>query len=448
MCAFRVHKNQQTCALPVHTIFKSFRSILYMNKEYLAQVVLDQNNRLKKLYEGLPREKLEEITSFVNHKINIVVTGHRRSGKSTFLLQWMNKFYKTDFYYFDFSDERIQDFKTTDFQILYEVLLEQFGVKKIFFFDEIQGKPNWDKFVNRLYTEGNRFFITGSNAELLSKEISTYLTGRHFDIAIYPFSFEEYLRYNKFEENPKTTEGKVKIKGHLNEYIKKGGFPEVVVYNNSDILSSIYDDVINKDILNRYKIADENTFKKLALFLITNFSKEFSYTSLKNNFDIGSTHTAKKYVSYLTNAYVLFELNKYNPSLKKQEKTAKKIYCIDTGLINQIAFKFSENIGRLYENIVFLELLRRNKEIYFYKTDLNWEVDFIVQDKNKIVSAVQVCYDLSDSKVKEKELKSLLYTCDKFGLKEGIIITNDLSKDEKINNKTIKYIPLWKWLVE
>lgn len=419
-----------------------------MDKEYLTQIVLDQNNRIAKLSEGLLRQKLGEITPFVSHKINIVVTGHRRVGKSTFLLQWMRKHYKNDFYYFDFSDERILDFKTKDFQLLQEVLLEQFGDKKIFFLDEIQGKPNWDKFVNRLYTGGYRFFITGSNAELLSKEISTYLTGRHYDILIYPFSFEEYLRFKNFKENYKTTKGKTEINKLLKEYIKNGGFPEVVVYDNPDILTSIYADVINRDILNRYNIADENTFKKLALFLITNYSKEFSYTSLKNNFNMGSTHTAKKYVSYLINGYILFELNKYDPSLKNQERAAKKIYCIDTGLINQMAFKFSENLGKLYENIVFLEILRKNKKVYFYRTDKNWEVDFLIQEKNKIISAIQVCYDLADPKTKERELKSLLYACDKFGLKEGIIITKDLDKEEKINNKIIKYIPLYKWLIE
>lgn len=418
-----------------------------MDKEYLTQIILDQKKRLEKLQEGLIRQKLSEITSLINHKINIVITGHRRAGKSTFLLQLMNKYYKDKFYYFDFSDERIINFKTKDFQLLHEVFLEQFGEKKIFFFDEIQGLPNWDKFVNRLYTEGNRFFITGSNAELLSKEISTYLTGRHFDILIYPFSFEEYLRYKKYNKNPKTTEGKTEINKHLKEYIKKGGFPEVVVYDNSEILSSIYNDVINKDIINRYKITDDITFKKLALFLITNFSKEFSYTSLKNNFNMGSTHTAKKYVSYLVNSYVLFELNKYDPSLKNQERAAKKIYCIDTGLINQIAFKFSENLGKLYENVVFLELLRREKQIYFYKVDNDLEVDFIVKDRNRIVSAIQVCYDLTNKKTKEREIKALSFVCDKFRLKEGIIITNDLDKEEKTNNKTIIYIPLWKWLI-
>lgn len=419
-----------------------------MDKEYLTQIVLDQNKRLEKLQEGLIRDKLSEITTIINHKINIVITGHRRAGKSTFLLQLMNKYYKDKFYYFDFSDERILDFKTKDFQLLHEVFLEQFGEKKVFFFDEIQGIPSWDKFVNRLYTEGYRFFITGSNAELLSKEISTYLTGRHFDILIYPFSFKEYLRYKKFNKNPKTTEGKTEINKHLKEYIKKGGFPEVVVYDNSEILGSIYNDVINKDIINRYKIIDETAFKKLAHFLITNFSKEFSYTSLKNNFNMGSTNTAKKYVSYLVNSYVLFELNKYDPSLKNQERATKKIYCIDTGLINQIAFKFSENLGKLYENVVFLELLRREKKIYFYQADNGLEVDFIVKDRNKIVSAIQVCYDLTDTKTKEREVKALLSACDKFGLKEGTIVTNDLDREEKTNNKTIRFIPLWKWLID
>jgi len=420
-----------------------------MEKRYLEQIVLDQKERLSKMKEGYPRDKLSEVPDLIKHKINIVVTGHRRSGKSTFLLQWMKKYYHSNFYYLDFSDERLVDFKTTDFQLLYEIFLEQYGEKDIFYFDELQGKKyDWNRFVNRLYSEGKRFFITGSNADLLSKEISTYLTGRHFDIMIYPFSFKEYLGYHNFNKNHNSTLGKAEAIKYFNNYIKQGGFPEVIVYNTTDILENIYQDVINTDILNRYKIKEEIEFKKMTLFLMSNFAREFSYTSLKNNFNLGSTNTAKKYISYLTNTYLLFELTKYDYSLKKQDTYSKKIYCIDTGLISKTSFNFSENIGRLYENAVFIELKRRGKSIYFWKDKSDSEVDFLIVDKNKVTSLIQVAYDLSNPKTKEREVKALLSGLNEFKLKEGIIITKDLDKDEKIDNIIIKYIPIWKWLLK
>ena len=419
-----------------------------MEKRYLEQIVLDQKERLSKMKEGYPRDKLLEVPDLIKHKINIVVTGHRRSGKSTFLLQWMKKYYNSNFYYLDFSDERLVDFKTIDFQLLYEIFLEQYGEKDIFYFDELQGKKyDWNRFVNRLYPEGKRFFITGSNADLLSKEISTYLTGRHFDIMIYPFSFKEYLGYHNFNKNYNSTLGKVEAINHFNNYIKQGGFPEVIVYNTTDILENIYQDVINTDILNRYKIKEEIEFKKMTLFLMSNFAREFSYTSIKNNFNLGSTNTAKKYISYLTNTYLLFELNKYDYSLKKQETYSKKIYCIDTGLISKTTFNFSENIGRLYENLVFIELKRRGKSIYFWKDKSDYEVDFLITEKNKVTSLMQVSYDLSNPKTKEREVKALLLGLNEFKLKIGIIITKDIEKEEKIEDKTIKFIPLWKWLL-
>jgi len=420
-----------------------------MDRQYLEQVILDQHQKISKLKEGYQRNKLQEVSNLVKHKINIVVTGHRRCGKSIFLLQWMNKYYDSDFYYLDFSDDRLVDFKTQDFQTLYELFLENFGEKDIFYFDELQGKKyDWNKFVNRLYSEGKRFFITGSNAEMLSKEISTYLTGRHLDIMLYPFSFKEYLEFNSFNKDYKSTVGKIAVAKHLDDYIKQGGFPEVVVYKTPDLLENIYQDVINNDILNRYHIKEEIEFKKMALFLISNFAKEFSYTSLKNNFSLGSTHTAKKYVSYLASTYMISELQKYDYSSKKQENNSKKVYCIDTGLINKIAFSFSENIGRLYENLVFIELQRQNKKVYFWKDRQNREVDFLIADRNKVSSLIQIAYDLTNSDTKDRELKGLLSGLQEFKLKDGIIITKTLDKTEKIGNKTIRYVPLWKWLLE
>jgi len=421
-----------------------------MDKEYLRLVIKDQQLRVANLPLGYPRNKLSNLNGILKHKINIVITGPRRSGKSTFLLQWMNKVYKDNFYYFDFSDDRVVDFKTEDLQVLYELFLELYGEKKVFFFDEIQGKYDWNKFVNRLYSEGYRFFITGSNAELLSKEISTYLTGRHYDVTILPFSFNEFLGYNKVDLDFVGTKNTIKIKSKLESYLNNGGFPEVVTFGNKDILDNVYKDVINKDIVLRYGIKEEEVFKKLSLYLISNFARDFSYTSLKNTFGLGSVNTTSNYVSYLVDAYIVFELQKYDYSLKKQDKSSKKIYCVDLGLINKIAFAFSENLGRLYENAVFIELLNRGyeKNIYYYKTKSNKEVDFILLEGIKPKSLIQVCYDLSNLETKKRETSALVEASEELNCNNLLIITKDYEGVEAVGKKKIKYTPLWKWLLE
>jgi uncharacterized protein len=419
-----------------------------MDKQNIERIILDQSEDLKKMERGFIRSKLLTIDGHINSKTNIVITGVRRCGKSTLLLQIMQKYYKDKFYYLRFADERLSNIEIEDYQKIYEVFLANFNKTNIFFFDEIQGKPKWDQFVNRLYETGNKFYITGSNSELLSKEISTYLTGRHLDIELYPFSFREFLDFKKIDVDYRYTKNAIKIEKELENYLKIGGFPQVVVENNTVLLEEIYEDIINKDILLRYNINDVSVLKKTAAFLISNVSKEFSYNSIKKMFNIGNSNTIRNYIYYLSNAYLLFELNKYDYSFKKQENYSKKIYCIDTGIINKMAFSFSENQGRLYENCVFIELKRRDKEIYFWKDKSNCEVDFLIIEKNKVVSLIQVCCNLNDLQTKEREVNALLSGLDEFKLKEGIIITKDLDKEEKIKNKTIKFIPLWKWLLE
>jgi len=419
-----------------------------MDRNYLQEIVLDQFEELKRKKRGFLRHKLKEITSLVNRNTNIVITGHRRAGKSTFLYQLMDTYHKDDFYYLDFSDDRLSNFETDDFQKLVEIYVSNFKEKKIYFFDEIQGKPNWNKFVNRMYSQGCKFYITGSNSELLSKEISTYLTGRHIDVTLFPFSFSEYLDYKQIDSDYNYSKNKLVIIKELENYIKLGGFPESIIYSNTDLLKTVYLDVINKDILIRHKIKDSPLLKKIILYLISNIGKEFSYNGIKNNFNLGSPNTSRKYINYITDTYMLFELAKYDYSIKKQETYSKKIYCIDTGLVNKISFSFSENIGRLYENIVFIELLRREKEVYYWKDTTNKEVDFITLNKQKVDELIQVCYDLSNIQTKEREISSLIVAMDYFKLNKGTIITSDLEKVEKKDKKEIKYVPLWKWLLE
>lgn len=420
-----------------------------MDLKILENIVINQNKTITQQDPGFTRDKLEDISKLIN-KTNIVITGHRRVGKSTLLLQIMQKHYKNNYYYLNFLDERLIDFEINDFQKLYEIFQKNYGDRPIFFFDEVQGKKGWDKFVARIYeTKKQKFIITGSNSDLLSKEISTYLTGRHTDIELFPFSFKEYLKYNSFDLDTRLTINKTNIQNQFKKYLEKGGFPEVVVNNNTSFLENIYLDVIYRDIFNRYKIKEQDTFKKIAQYLISNCSKEFNYSSIKKNqVDIKSKNTIKKYITYLTNTYTLFELNKFDYSLKRQESYNKKIYCIDTGLLNQIAFKFTENKGQLYENLVFVELKRRNKEIYYYKNLKNQECDFLIKKAERIIEAIQVTYDLTDNKTKEREVKGLLSALNEFKLKDGIIITDNLEKEEVIDGKRIKFVPIINWLLE
>jgi predicted AAA+ superfamily ATPase len=419
-----------------------------VDRSFLEFVVSDQFDSLKAKDKGFSRSALLELSDFVAHKSNIVVMGHRRCGKSTLLFQIMEKFFPNAFYYLNFADERLNDFEAKDFQVLHEIFIKKFGEKKTFFFDEIQGKPGWNKFVNRLYENGCKFFITGSNSELLSKEISTFLTGRHLDFVLFPFSFKEFLGFKGINRTVGSTKEKAVVLKALDEFIAKGGFPEVLVYGNMDVLEKIYEDVINKDILVRYKIKDEKTFKDLALYLVSNSSKDFSYNSLKKQFNLGSSNTVKSFVYYLTNCFLLVELNRFFYSLKRQEMAPKKIYCIDTGMINKMGFKFSEDKGRLFENLVFVELLRRKKNVFYWKDANKKEIDFLIVEKNQPVQAIQVCADLSNEKTNQREIAGLLSALNEFKLKKGQIITYDTEKIEKHENKTIQYIPLWKWLLE
>ncbi len=419
-----------------------------MDRALLEFVVSDQRSDLGKRPKGYPRDALPQIALLAQHKSNVVVTGHRRCGKSTFLSQALEKFHKNKFYYLRFADERLTDFAAKDFQALHEIFIAKFGEQKIFFFDEIQGKKGWNLFVNRMYENGYKFYITGSNSELLSKEISTFLTGRHLDMTIYPFSFAEYLGFKGISANAGNTLEKAKIMPALDDYLKTGGFPEVVVYGNTDVLEQIYEDVVTKDIIARYKIKEQKAFRDMALYIIANSGKEFTYNSLKKHFGLGSPNTAKNFVYYLTTAYLAIELSRFSHSLKQQAALPKKIYCIDTGMANKMSLTFQHEKGRQMENAVLTELLRKNRKAYYWKDENQKETDFIITEKNTPVEAIQVCYDPSDEKTLSRETQALASAMKKFKLQKGTIITNNTEKNATIERKKIEFTPLWKWLLE
>jgi len=306
--------------------------------------------------------------------------------------------------------------------------------------------------VNRLQRQGHNLIITGSNSKLLSKELSTHLTGRYIQINIFPFSFKEFLKL----DNRELTDSEIRAKLFL--YITNGGFPEPLVkeLDYKEYLSTLFDSIIYKDIVKRFKIRSVEGIESLSSYLISNIAREFSYRTLSQITKCKSVHTVEKYLEYLEEAFIFFKLKKFSPKVKEQTTSNKKIYCVDNGFVTAKAFKLSADIGRLYENAVAIEFKKMEMNgkirVYYWKSSQQEEVDFVVKRGAKVSMLVQVCYDISDKKTKEREIRALIKASKELRCNNLIVITDDYEK-EKVERwfgkkRKIKFIPLWKWLIK
>lgn len=421
-----------------------------MDKTLLKEIILEQTKVIQKVDLGVEREKLSVIKKAIKLPHAIIIAGIRRVGKSTLLRQIMKSFYGNNCYYFNFEDERLLNFEIKDFNNLYELLIEIFGEKKVFFFDEIQNVNGWENFVRRMQDRNFKFFITGSNASLLSKELGAKLTGRHIPQTLYPFSFKEFLDFKGYEftkENLCQTVERAKIKKFFNEYLKKGGMPEFLKYKDKEVLKKVYEDILYRDIVARYEIKETKILRELALYFLTNLAGLVSYNKLKNFLKLGSVNTIKSYTDYLENSFLIFTVNLFSYSLKRQFVAPKKIYCVDNGLADSVSFRFSKDRGKFLENLVFLELKRRGEEVYYYKTENNLEVDFVLTKGRKIKEAIQVSQGLANQKIKDREIKALIQTLKEVKLKQGLILTDDEEEVLNVENKKIIIYPIYKWLL-
>ena len=419
-----------------------------LSNEQLKQILLEQKESLLSKPEKIVRSKLSEVGNYLKLPHVIVITGLRRVGKSTFLRQIIKEFFDDkNFYYINFEDERLLNFKTENFNELYETLIELFGVHKTFFIDEIQNVENFQNFIRRFYDDGYKFFITGSNANLLSREIGSKLTGRHLDITINPFSFAEYLGLNEItihENSAYISEEKGKIKKAFEEYLIKGGMPEYLIYGEREILTRVYEDIVIKDIAVRNGISNIYEMRELFQYLITNFANRFSFTKVQKLVKLGSVNTVKNYIHNLAETYFVSIVNKYDHSLKKQLANEKKLYVIDNGFIPLISTRVTKDYGWFLENLVFNELNKHNNVYYF--NELKTECDFLIE-RNKQFSAFQVCWELTSDNLK-REQNGLIAAMKYFGLSEGTILTN--SQEENLHTEAgeIKVLPVWKWLLK
>jgi len=399
-------------------------------KETLRAVAHSQKTELSLFEYGIEREKLKEIN--INVPFALILSGIRRCGKSTLLRQITKKV--RNFYYFNFEDPRAASFEVQDFQKLNEVFHEEFGEAEYYFFDEIQNVMKWELFVRALLDKKKHVIITGSNASLLSKELGTRLTGRHLRYELFPFSFREFL--NLIRKKPNI--------GVFEEFFTKGGFPEFLKIQSVGILQELFNDIIIRDIVAKYKLRSVKAIQEMALYLLTNVGKEFSYNHLKKLFELGSTSSVISFVSYFEDSYLLFTVPKFDYSLKKQLVNPKKVYSIDNGLSNTNSVSFSEDKGKMLENMVFLDLRRRHKDIFYFQE--KGECDFVVKEGTKITKAIQVCFELNEDN-KKREIDGLAEALEKFRLKEGLILTYNQTDELRIGNKTVKVLPVYKWML-
>lgn len=420
-----------------------------MIKDTVLQHKLEKERLLGKTY--FLRERLDIGKKFLDSDIIKVISGPRRAGKSVFSFLLLKD---KDFAYLNFDDEDLVRVRNHD-EII-RAIFEVYPGARYILFDEIQNLDDWELFVNKLQRRGFNLILTGSNANLLAKELATTLTGRYIAIEIFPFSFREFLSVKNFQLNKEEfnlPETKGRILNYLDEYLKHSGFPEVIVKNLElkTYLDSLFDAILLRDTVKRYNVRYSQKIYDLAIYLVSNFSNEFSFTRLKNILEFRSTLTVQNYLKYLGESYLFFSLNRFSFKVKEQIKTSKKNYVVDNGFIFAKAFQSSQDLGKLMENLVFLEILRKgskaNKDVFYYKTKNNREVDFILRNGLKIKSLIQVCYEVNPE-TKEREIKSLVEAGKELDCDDLIVINWEYEGMEEFKGERVNFIPLWKWILE
>lgn len=429
-----------------------------ISNQEILRVLNDWNIWNKDLDKGIERsDYLVRLLKLLKIE-NTVVKGVRRSGKSTLLRQLLYKLAektkKENTLFINFEDSRFaEDLSLNLIEKIYETYLEYLKPKgeKFIFLDEVQNVSGWEKWVRTKHElKEARIFVTGSSSKLLSKEFGTSLSGRYVDIDVYPLNFKEFLSFKKIEikDNKDIVLQKTKINRLLREYLLFGGFPKIVLLDNEfekkQQLTTYFESILLKDIVARHDLKSYEKLRKLAVFLLTNISKPHTINSLKNALNI-PYDTCEKYLEYMKEAYMLFEVYDYSYSLKEQFKLPRKIYCIDSGLRNISSFLFSQDIGRVMENIIFLELKKTGNDIYYWKNKTGNEVDFVIKNGRKVEKIIQVCYDIRDPKTRKREINSLLKAGKELKCKNLFLITGD-EMDEKVSG--LITVPLWEWLLE
>jgi predicted AAA+ superfamily ATPase len=395
------------------------------------------------------RKHIQDVAPYLEANVIKLITGPRRAGKSVYALQILSG---KNYAYLNFDDTQLLGAFNED--AVMQALAEVYPGYEYLLLDEVQNLDSWDAWVSKLYRRGVNLVITGSNANLLSSEMSTLLTGRYVEIQILPFSMEETLKYREAPVNAELPDEKAKLFIEMDDYLKKGGYPEIV--KNREIeqayLTALFDSIILKDVAQRHKIRKITELYDLADYLISNYSNPLSYNEIAEELSLGSVTTVKKFCGYLAEPYLFFYLPRFNNKLKEMKKAPRKVYVVDNGLIYTRSFELSSNNGRQLENMVFIELLRRGydlkKSLFYYRTSNDKEVDFVIRDGRKVTSLIQVSYDISKTKTRERELDALVKASEELKCDNLMLISWNHDGSVEYRGKSIRIISMDKWFIE
>ena len=420
-----------------------------MNTQTLLSIVADQREELlANDYSELCRRPEESQFDLKSNMAQVVI-GVRRCGKST-LCEMYLKQKDVEFAYVNFDDDRLGDMNSNDLDRLLEALYMTYGEFEYLFLDEIQNIEGWPLFVNRLLRQKLHIFITGSNSKLLSNELSTHLTGRNNKVELYPFSFSEYCAMKKVDATSLSTKAKALRKGALHEYLQQGGFPEL--FNESNrrgYIDGLLDAIIRNDIAKRFKVRNVEALRRISAYLADNYCQEFVAKTVGELFGV-SNHTAENYYSYLKEAFLLVGVNRFSYKSKDRVRN-EKVYVVDTAFVTERKDNFSlENIGWKLENIVCVELLRRYRPAYcdvFYYKDASSQVDFVIAKDGNVQELIQVSYDISTEKTRNREIRGLKNAAKKLNCNNLTLVTFEEHETIEEDGCTINVIPATEWLL-
>jgi predicted AAA+ superfamily ATPase len=414
----------------------------------LRDIVLVQKRELENRFEETYVERKISLHLELGNDLIHLITGPRRAGKSFYAIHLIQQ--TAAYGYVNFDDERLTVIE--DYDEIIGAVNAVYDNPRYLLFDEIQNLPRWEFFVNRLQRQGFRLLITGSNANLLSSELATHLTGRHTSLVLFPFSFAEYLKTFGGEQT------EVEKMAALDIYVEQGGYPEPLLkkIDRHNYLRTLLQSTLYKDIVKRYRIRSVQGIEDLALYLMSNIAREYSYNALAGVTRCRSVHTIDKYIRYLQEVYLVFSIPRFSFKVKDQAGHNKKIYCTDNGLAVSTGFRFSSDRGALYENLVAVAL--KKKEIagrislFYWKSPQNEEVDFVVKEGLRITQLIQVCSDISNPKTLKREMRALIKASQELYCDELLLLNDRVSRTETFKwqdaERPIRLMPLYQWLEE
>lgn len=414
----------------------------------MKNIIINQRKERDELLSRtyLTRQTGIDIELLLSSQLIKLITGPRRSGKSTQALQMLKG---KNFAYLNFDSQPLLD--TWNPEVVMRMLEDVYPGYEYLMLDEVQNLEAWDLWVSELYRRGINMVITGSNAKMLSSEMATVLTGRYLHVEMLPFSLEEFLQWNKLDIHSMGAEDSSEAQALIDDYLRNGGYPEVVRTRPlvRSYLDTLFDSIVWKDVVKRHNIRNTTDLNNMAMYLVSNFCNPISANELTINLGISSVNTTRRYMDYLHEPYLFYYLPRYNNKLKLMQKAPRKVYVVDNGFVQAKAFSLSDNLGLLLENQVFVEIIRRGynaeKTVFYYRSRNDKEVDFVLREGNHIKALIQVCYDMSNEKTEKREVGSLTECAGELHCDNLIIVT---ASDERFIHKdgyTIQVIPISKF---